>query len=281
MEKQVYINGEQYFTRDTERGETTLLLLHGWPDDGTIWRHQIDYFKQKGYRVVCIDWLGHGKSSIPKKVSRYNRFNFAKDIIDLLDELNVGKVHLIAHDYGATVAWEIAHLYGDRFESFVPLSAGSSVALLQDALAGTLFNYYWLILHGMPISRWYYLRNGSCKFHKKFEQHPDSQYVLDKLQGDGDKTFFTIWEKSNPAMPLLIDFLLGKATKQAKVTIPTLAIYPENDVWMTEGQMIKSEKFVDAKWEYVNIPNCGHWLQLEKPDEVNRILDTWLDSFRN
>lgn len=277
MDKMIAVNGEHYFTRDTENGDITLLLLHGWPDDGTIWRNQIEYFREKGYRVVCIDWLAHGKSSVPQKVKRCSCLNLAKDILVLLDELNVGKVHLIAHDYGASVAWMIASLYSDRFESYVPISVGHSVLVLKELFSGELANYYWLLLHGMPFSRWYYLRDGAKAFHKKFQQHPDAQYVLDKLQGSGDKSFFTIWEQSNPALPLIVDYLLGKTRKYPKITIPTHAVYPEDDIWMTKGQMVNSKEFVNSVWEYTSIPSCGHWPQLERPDEINLILDKWLN----
>ncbi len=279
MDKKIAVNGEHYFTRDTESGDITLLLLHGWPDDGTIWRYQIEYFKQKGYRVVCIDWLAHGNSSTPQKVSRCNITALAEDIIVLLDTLEVGTVHLIAHDYGATVAWEIATRYTNRFESFVPISVGHSGAVFKELCSTKLFRYYWLLLHGMPFSRWYYLRNNAKAFHNKFEQHPDAQYVLDKLQGEGDKSFFTIWEQSNPALLLIIDYILKKTRNYPKVTIPTHAIYPEADIWMTEGQMAKSKQFVNSIWEYTRIPDCGHWPQLEQADEVNQILDKWLKKF--
>lgn len=279
MEKKIKVNGEYYFTRDTENGEVTLLLLHGWPDDGSIWRHQVEYFRQKGYRIVCIDWLAHGKSSTPPKVSRCNFTTLAKDIIELLNILQVGTVHLIAHDYGASVAWEIATRYTDRFESFIPISVGHSVAVLQEVFSRKIFRYYWLLLHGMPFSRWYYLRKNAKAFHKKFKQHPDALYVLDKLQGGGDTSFFTIWERSNPALPLIIDYILGKTRKYPKVTLPTHAIYPDADIWMTKGQMAKSKQFVDSIWKYTPIPDCGHWPQLERADEVNRILENWLDTF--
>lgn len=276
MEKLIAVNGEQYFTRDTEIGDISVLLLHGWPDDGTLWRKQIDFLSQKGYRVICIDWLGHGKSSIPRETKRYNRFRLAEDMMSLLDILEVGKVHLVAHDYGAVVAWEIATYRGKRFESFVALSVGNSIAILQEIFSGHLFHYYWLILHGMSFSRKYYLRNDAKAFHKKFAQHPDAEYVLDKLQGEGDKTFFTIWEKANPALPALWDYLRGRARKVPKITIPTMGIYSHEDIWMTEGQMKNSQQFIDAEWRYELIEDCGHWLQLEKPQEVNHLLEDWL-----
>jgi pimeloyl-ACP methyl ester carboxylesterase len=276
MEKTVSVNGEQYFTRDTEKGEVSVLLLHGWPDDGTLWREQVDFLSKQGYRVICPDWLGHGKSSAPSKKKRYHRFRLAEDIIALLSALHIKNVHLVAHDYGATVAWEIATYYGQRFESFVALSVGHSVAILKELFSGHLFHYYWLILHGMPFARAYYLRNGAEAFHKKFAQHPDAQYVLDKLKGEGDKTFFTIWERANPVLPLLVNYLSGSTQKVPKISIPTMGIYSDEDVWMTEGQMKNSCHFVSAEWRYEIINSGGHWLPLEKSDKVNSLLKDWL-----
>lgn len=279
MEKMVEVNGEEYFVRDSENGEVTLLFLHGWPDDCSVWRYQAEYFEQRGYRVVTLDWPAHGKSSVPQKTRRCNSSALAADVMDLLKLLDIGKVHLIAHDYGASVAWVVAALHGARFESFIPLSVGDHRAVFKEIFSGKLFHYYWLLLHGMPFSRWYYLRNGAREFHRKFSHHPDAQYLLDKLQGSGDKTFFTIWERSNPALPLVFASLCGKLSREPKIQIPTFGIYSDNDAWMTNGQMKNSSEFVDSHWEYSSIPDCGHWLQLEKPYEVNRLIDQWLGKF--
>lgn len=278
FERHLEVNGERYFVRDSGAGDTAVLLLHGWPDDGTVWRHQIKFLTDAGYRVICPDWIGHGRSSIPVDVSRYNRYRLAEDTVGLLDALNLDKVHLVAHDYGATVSWETARLYGTRFHSFVALSVGHAYRIVKEILGGRALRYYWLVLHGLNWSRRYYLQNEAKTFRKKFTGHPDAEYILDKLCGDGNKTFFTLWEQANPALPVALEFFFHNRKDFAKVTIPTLGIYSENDVWMTKGQLEKSGEYVTGEWKFVELKKCDHWLQLERPDEVNNVLLQWLQA---
>ena len=272
-EKYLTINGVEYFVRDTESGAESVLLMHGWPDDGTLWRHQIEFLAQKGYRVICPDWPAHGRSAVPDKISRGNRFRLAEDTITMMDQLGIEKAHLIAHDYGATVSWETAALYGHRFHTYVALSVGHSFAILRELFRGHLLHYYWLIWHGMSAARTLYLADNAKRFRRAFARHPDADYVLEKLRGDGDKTFFTIWERSNPAGPIIWDWITGKIRK---VQIPTFAIYSEADCWMTEEQMTYSRRYVDAEWRYALVKDCDHWLQLERPEEINQLLERWL-----
>jgi epoxide hydrolase 4 len=279
LEKQISVNGETYFVRDSGGDGAAVLLLHGWPDDGTVWRHQIDHLSRVGYRVICPDWLCHGKSSVPKNVSRCNRFQLARDTVSLLDALNIRRAHLIAHDYGATVSWETARLYPDRFYSFVALSVGHSYQILKEILTGHALNYTWLILHGLTWSHRFYLSDNAKPFKKKFVHHPDADRILEKLTGDGDKTFFTVWERANSAVSVAAEFVVSLFQKKPVIPLPTLAIYSENDVWMTPGQLEKSAQYVSGDWNYVSLKNCDHWLQLERPDDVNTLLSDWLSKF--
>ena len=53
---------------------------------------------------------------------------------------------------------------------------------------------------------------------------------------------------------------------------PTLGVWSSGDVALTEEQMTGSEKYVSGSFRYERIDGAGHWMQLEAPDEVNRLL---------
>ena len=56
----VEVNGARYYVRDSGGEKDSVLLIHGWPDDGNIWRHQVSALLEAGYRVICPDLLGYG-----------------------------------------------------------------------------------------------------------------------------------------------------------------------------------------------------------------------------
>ncbi|MEO1144854.1 MAG: alpha/beta hydrolase [Cyanobacteria bacterium J06638_22] len=271
----VTVRGVDYALTDTGNSGVPVLLLHGWPDDRTIWRHQLPYLQSLGLRVISVDWIGHGESAIPTDPKRYRISELGADTIALLDVLQLDRVHLIAHDYGATVSWETVANYPTRFSSYCALSVGHTVEILQDIATGHLGRYLWLILHGMDrASRYWYLSNEAKRFRHQFASHPDAERILAKLTDGSDTTFWTIWEKANPSYDAIYRHFFTDQ-RQKQLTVPTLGIYSRDDEWMTEGQLARSYKHVDAPWRYESMQG-GHWVQLERPDAVNAILGSWL-----
>jgi pimeloyl-ACP methyl ester carboxylesterase len=273
--KRISIRGVDYAITDTGNSGSPVMLLHGWPDDRTIWRYQIPYLRSLGFRAISVDWIGHGESSKPIDVKRYHVSEVGADTIALLDALQIDRAHLIAHDYGATVSWETVANYPNRFSSYCAVSVGHSVEILQDIVRGNLLRYLWLILHGMDfISRYWYLSNGARRFRDKFASHPDAARILAKLTDGSDSGFWTIWERANPSYDVIYRHLF-KGQRRKKLSIPTMGLYSLDDEWMTEGQLSRCHKYVDATWRYECVDG-GHWIQLERPEAVNQILGSWL-----
>ena len=87
-----------------------MLLLHGWPDTGDLWRHQVPALAPTGYRVIAPDLRGFGGSSRPADVEAYAAPHMVGDVIGVLDELAIERAHLVGHDWGAAIAWMTAAL---------------------------------------------------------------------------------------------------------------------------------------------------------------------------
>ncbi|MBI1843568.1 MAG: alpha/beta hydrolase, partial [Actinobacteria bacterium] len=56
------------------------------------------------------------------------------------------------------------------------------------------------------------------------------------------------------------------------VLVPTMGVWSSGDFALTEQQMVESGAFVKGQWRYERVADAGHWLQLERPDEINRLL---------
>lgn len=275
--QKIHVRGVDYAITDSEGSGVPVMLVHGWPDDRTIWRNQQSYLSELGYRVISIDWIGHGDSSKPANINRYHIPELGLDTVTLLDALGIRKAHLIAHDYGATVSWETVANYPERFLSYCAISVGHSIEIIRDILRGNVFNYLWLILHGMDkTSKRWYLSNDAKRFKKSFASHPDSEYVLEKLLTDKETLFWTVWERANPSYDVIFRHLFG-SQKGKKIPIPTFAIYSENDEWMMEGQLKRSSRYVSSTWRYECVTG-GHWIQLQNPKKINELLESWLSS---
>src|SRR5689334_12222997 len=105
-----------------------VLLLHGFPDTGRLWRHQVPALADAGFRVLVPDLRGYGRSDKPDAVDDYNMMFLAGDALGVLDAEGVTKAHVVGHDWGAALAWGLASLAPDRVERLVALSVGNPAA---------------------------------------------------------------------------------------------------------------------------------------------------------
>ena len=92
-------------------GEDPVLLLHGFPQTSRMWRHQIPVLAER-YKVYAPDTRGYGGTDKPSV--RVTRDLLARDVIDLLDALEIDRVRLVGHDWGGIIASAAALKYPDR-----------------------------------------------------------------------------------------------------------------------------------------------------------------------
>jgi pimeloyl-ACP methyl ester carboxylesterase len=96
-----------------------VLLLHGWPQHWYCWRHVIPRLSDE-HRLLCADLRGFGWSDAPR--SSYAKQELAGDVIALLDALELDRVRLVGHDWGAFVAFLVALRAPERVSELLALS---------------------------------------------------------------------------------------------------------------------------------------------------------------
>src|SRR6188472_1066348 len=80
-----------------------VVLLHGFPDTGRMWRNQVPALRDAGYRVIVPDLRGYGASDKPAEVDAYAIPFLAGDVLGVLDHLGVERAHVVGHDWGAAL----------------------------------------------------------------------------------------------------------------------------------------------------------------------------------
>jgi len=99
-----------------------VVLLHGFPELGFSWRHQIPPLGAAGYRVLVPDLRGYGRSDVPAPVEAYAIDVLTADVVALVDAAGAQRAVVVGHDWGAEVAWRTAWLYPDRVTAVAGLS---------------------------------------------------------------------------------------------------------------------------------------------------------------
>ena len=127
----VTVNGLQFHVEETGEGPV-VLLLHGFPDTGEVWRRQVPALATAGVRAVVPDLRGRGRSERPGRVEAYALRELVADATGILDALGVDRAHVVGHDWGAALAWSIAALAPQRVDRLVVMSVGFPGAVRPD-----------------------------------------------------------------------------------------------------------------------------------------------------
>ncbi len=107
----------------TEAGQGPLVLFcHGWPELAYSWRHQIEALAAAGYRAVAPDMRGYGRSSAPAEIDAYTILHMVGDMVALVAAVGETQAVIVGHDWGAPIAWTAAMLRPDVFRAVAALS---------------------------------------------------------------------------------------------------------------------------------------------------------------
>ena len=100
-----------------EKGEgEPMILLHGNGEDGSYFAHQMDYFS-RNYRVIVVDTRGHGQS--PRGTAPFTIAQFAEDLHDSMDELDISKAVILGFSDGANIAMKFVLKYPERVKALI------------------------------------------------------------------------------------------------------------------------------------------------------------------
>lgn len=275
--KTIELNGARYYLRDSGSGKDNVLLLHGMPDDGTIWQHQISALLEAGYRVICPDMLGYGLTDKPKKVERYKITAVVNDFVTLLSILDLDKIHLIGHDWGAITGWEFAIAFPERLKSFVAMTVGHPISWFEDSFKFENMRWNWyLLFHLTPNAPQVYRQGNGSLIREVLRSHPNRDRVVEHFLKPGVLEAALNWDKGNSLTQAMIVSEAGDFHELPPVSVPTLGISSTNDDFMWESQMQQSNRFVTTQWQYERIEGAGHWFMLEQPEKTNHLLLDWL-----
>src|SRR5262252_981769 len=243
-----------------------VVLLHGFPDSGRLWRHQVPALADAGYQVIVPDLRGYGRSDKPMAVEAYSLPFLAGDVLAVLDNLGIDRAHVVGHDWGAALAWVLASLAPDRIDHLTVLSVGHP-ATFRRTLEQNEKSWYMLLFQFAGIAEQWLSDNNWANF-RAWARHPDSDAIIKDLEGSKSLTPALNWYRANvppeswTAPPLALP----------AVHAPTMGIWSSGDIALTEAQMTDSAENVTGPWRYERIDGPGHWMQLEAPDTVNRLL---------
>ncbi len=248
-----------------------VLFLHGFPDTGNLWRHQVAALTAAGYRAIVPDLRGFGASDKPAGVGAYDILHLAGDVVAVLDDAGAERVHVVGHDWGAALSWALASFLPDRVDHLAVLSVGHPSTFRGEGFDQLEKSWYMLLFQFEGVAeRW--LSDDEWRNFRRWSRHPEADEVTAQLTKNGSLTPALNYYRAN----LGPESYVSPRPALPPVAAPTMGVWSSGDVALTEGQMTRSAEHVAGSWRYERIEGPGHWMQLEAPDRVNELLVDFL-----
>jgi pimeloyl-ACP methyl ester carboxylesterase len=283
-----------------------VILCHGWPELWYSWRHQISALAAAGYRAVVPDMRGFGRTDAPMDSASYTILHTVGDIVSLVGALGESRAFIIGHDWGAPVAWTAAMMRPDVFPGVIamsvphrPRSADAPLKLLR---AAGLSNFYWIyfqtpgvaeaefekdvsvtvrkLLYGIsgdvpvdrenplivPEGKGFLDRMGVPPSPPSWLTEADINVFVDEYRRTGFRGGLNLYRNIDRNWELTAPW------HNALITQPALFIAGTRDPVIAgkrgEVAMEQMTKAVPGV-KKVMIDKAGHWIQQERPADVN------------
>ncbi|MEL0168985.1 MAG: alpha/beta fold hydrolase [Pseudomonadaceae bacterium] len=268
----VSARGLQFRVFDQGQG-APVLLLHGFPDSLDLWAATAQPLLAAGYRVIAYDQRGYGESDAPRSTAAYDIEEIAADAPAILDALGITQpVYLMGHDWGAVVAWAVTLFYPERVRALVAVSVGHPQSYSRGGLEQKLSKGLYIVLFQLRgLTEWYLLRAGGMRKWLGSGKHIDN--VMRRMSRPGRLTAALNWYRAN--------FKRGLFGKWGQAERPTLGVWSSDDAYLTETQMVNSQRYVNSTWQYQRIDQCGHWIPLEQPDRLANLALDWFSQHQD
>ncbi|XP_027028213.2 bifunctional epoxide hydrolase 2 [Tachysurus fulvidraco] len=286
-----------------------VLLFHGFPESWFSWRYQIPAMANAGFRAIAIDLKGFGDSTAPADIVEYSQENILQELVTFLDKMGLTQVTVVGHDWGGVFAWNMALYYPERVRAVASLNTplfpvDPNKHPMQTIKSIPVFEYQ--IYFQEPgvaeaeleknLERTFKLLftasdetdthpqvdlTGVCKRGGLFvglpEEVPRSailseaelQYYVQQYRKGGFRGALNLYRNGERNWRWMC------SRPRGKILMPALMVTAGKDKVLLPSFSTGMEKII-PKLSRAHIENCGHWTQMERPAETNKILISWL-----
>lgn len=245
-----------------------VILLHGFPQTSWSWRHQLQALGAAGYRAVAPDQRGYSPGARPSEVGRYSSAALVADVIAVADEIGGHMFHLVGHDWGAAVAWQVAGRHPQRLRTLnilsVPHPVAFSAALRDPASDQTERSSYFEFFRSDQAADAFLADDAALLrgVYGSLEPSEIEPYV-EVLTQPGAMQAALNWYR---AADLTLVEGLGP------ITMPTLFIWSTEDTALGRDGAEATAAHVEGPYRFEVLEGISHWIAEEAPERTNELL---------
>lgn len=262
------------------RDGDAVVLIHGFPETKYSWRHQVPVLAAAGYRAIALDCRGYGGSSKPEELDAYRIDHVVADLMGLIDAEGLERPALVGHDWGSIIMWSAAVMHPDAFRALVSLNVpyrGWSVGFPRiDYIREHLMDRFGYVV--------YFQDEGRVE--ESFAADPEAWLQRIYLPFAGRPDFLTEEELGHFVAAFTEGGISGPINyyrnidanhdtlagfENAAIETPVLMVIADADPVLPASLVEGMERWL-PKLTVAPIEGAGHWVQQERPAEVNDAL---------
>jgi pimeloyl-ACP methyl ester carboxylesterase len=239
-----------------------VVLLHGFPQRATSWAKVTPLLGEAGFRTYAPDQRGYSRGARPPGRRAYKITELVDDIVALISRIDT-PVHLVGHDWGATVAWYVAARHPDRLASLTAVSVGHPEAFKRALRTADQVRRSWYMgLFQLPFvpER---LLSGTW-FAQKFLGASGMTVEMlatyrAEIVGEGALTGGLNWYRAIP---------FSLSDEVPDVSVPTALVWSDGDMALGRRMAELTEEHVDGPYEFIVFEGASHWIPEERPADL-------------
>jgi pimeloyl-ACP methyl ester carboxylesterase len=262
MGEQVEVGGLTFEVRTGgPAGGAPVLLLHGFPENATMWAGVEPVLHAAGLRTIAPDQRGYSPGARPAGVAAYSVHHVVADALGLLDAYGIGRVHVLGHDWGAVVGWNLAVRHPDRVATLtavsVPHPAAHGAAAREDPDQQERSAY--IAVFRRPDAEDLLLADGARRLRRMYAPLTDVDGFVRPLTGPGALTGPLNWYRAMSR---------ADADDLGPVTVPTTYVWGSADIAVGRTAAEGCAAHVTTDYRFVELDGVSHWVPEQEPAAV-------------
>lgn len=254
-----------------------VVMLHGFPQHWWQWHHIAPAIAAHGYRVHCPDLRGAGWTEADEpRIDRETRLH---DLLALLDALGIARAHVVSHDMGAVVAWQLTYDHPERVRTSVLLAVPPPFMAFDPRIIPGFRHLPKFLWHrrGAPLDGFF-----------------SPPYVVRPMPSETVEAHLapmSIPEIDAAVRPLSRRFVVPEAMRMAsgtyrrrRLTVPTLVVFGRRDWPWTERVLTRACRDTDSRRadhvEFAYVDDAAHYVTDDAPAEVADLVLDWFGRVR-
>lgn len=263
-------------------GERLVVLLHGFPEFWYSWRHQIEVLAGD-FTVVAPDLRGYNLSSKPARIKDYEMGKLVDDVTGLIRHFGRESAAIVGHDWGAAIAWAVAQKHPEYVSKLAALQVPPMSVWRKNLTFKQFLKSWYILFFQIPnFPEWLLSRRN---FNLLGRALTDSTAKKGVFSPEDLAQYEKSWSEAG-ALTAAVNYYRANFSKffarqsegaiEPKIKVPTLFIYGEKDHAIAPETVENVQRFIDAPYFELRIPNAGHWIQQEAQAEVSAALIKFL-----